>query len=472
MFTGLQMSVSEEQDIKKPRRSQRISSQSHPHSPTTPIVNKNYLPSPLTNQESTATETYKDGTVTPPEGRPSQIRHHTPASSPRLNSLSSPPGDTQPFSQFLFPPQDLEDSDEEPDENTWGYLLPLDERFGKKLKMKKRPACPAPSAPLEISKLKKKHKERVTGNLAKDEEKYERTKREVGHPSGGYLVGRHPECDLIVDIPTISNRHCLLFSEHKRGDTVAVLEDLSSNGTFVNEAIVGRNKRRELEDGDEITILDEARFVFRYPQRERESSAFRTQYRMLQQLGKGHFASVYLCIEKATGFKFAVKKFERRLGDSQRSQTEGLQQEIAVLMSVSHPNVLCLKDTFDETDGVYLILELAPEGELFNWIVMKQKLSEDETRKVFIQLFQGIKYLHERNIVHRDIKPENILLTDKNLSIKLADFGLAKIIGEESFTTTLCGTPSCSWSRKSQQSYYANSISRCRTRDSCSNTPA
>ena len=153
---------------------------------------------------------------------------------------------------------------------------------------------------------------------------------------------------------------------------------------------------------------------------------------------------MYLSVEKATGFKFAVKKFERRLGDSQRSQTEGLQQEIAVLMSVSHPNVLCLKDTFDEADGVYLILELASEGELFNWIVMKHKLSEDETRKVFIQLFQGIKYLHERNIVHRDIKPENILLTDRNLSVKLADFGLAKIIGEESFTTTLCGTPSCS----------------------------
>lgn len=49
---------------------------------------------------------------------------------------------------------------------------------------------------------------------------------------------------------------------------------------------------------------------------------------------------------------------------------------------------------------------------------------------------------HERNIVHRDIKPENILLADKNLNVKLADFGLAKIIGEESYTTTLCGTPS------------------------------
>lgn len=430
--------------MKKPRRSERISSLSHPQSPATPIINKSYLPSPLTNQESTATEPYKDGTVSPPEGRPSQIRHHTPASSPQLNPLSSPPGDTQPFSQFVFPPRDLDESDDEPDEDIWGYLHPLDERFGKKLTLKKRLACPAPTAPLEISKSKKKAKDRHTGNLQKDEELYEKTKSEVGHPSGGYLVGRHPECDLIVDIPTISNRHCIIFSEHKHGETIAVLEDLSSNGTFVNEAIVGRNKRRELEDGDEITILDEARFVFRYPRRKREASAFRSQFRMLQQLGKGHFASVYLAIEKATGLKFAVKKFERRMGDSQRSQTEGLQQEIAVLMSVSHPNVLCLKDTFDEADGVYLILELAPEGELFNWIVMKQKLSEDETRKVFIQLLQGIKYLHERNIVHRDIKPENILLTDKNLSVKLADFGLAKIIGEESFTTTLCGTPSCS----------------------------
>ena len=62
-------------------------------------------------------------------------------------------------------------------------------------------------------------------------------------------------------------------------------------------------------------------------------------------------------------------------------------------MSISHPNVLCLTDTFDEDDGVYLVLELAPEGELFNWIVMKQKLTEKETRKIFVQLFQGMKYL-------------------------------------------------------------------------------
>lgn len=173
---------------------------------------------------------------------------------------------------------------------------------------------------------------------------------------------------------------------------MAVIEDLSSNGTYVNDAIVGRNKRRELENSDEISIMDQARCMFYYP-RNRDASAFRQQYRILQQLGKGHFATVYLCVERATGMQFAVKKFERRHGDSGRSQTDGLQQEIGVLKSVSHPNMLCLKDTFDEDDGVFLVLELAPEGELFNWIVMKQKLTEEETRRVFIQLFQGLKYL-------------------------------------------------------------------------------
>ena len=173
---------------------------------------------------------------------------------------------------------------------------------------------------------------------------------------------------------------------------MAVVEDLSSNGTFVNEAIVGRNKRRELENADEISVLDQARFMFYYP-RNRDSNAFRQQYKILQQLGKGHFATVFLCVERCSGMQYAVKIFEKRHGDSGKSQTDGLQQEIGVLKSVSHPNMLCLKDTFDEDDGVYLVLELAPEGELFNCIVMKQKLTEDESRKVFVQLFQGVKYL-------------------------------------------------------------------------------
>lgn len=190
----------------------------------------------------------------------------------------------------------------------------------------------------------------------------------------------------------MSNRHCLLFNENVGTDTVAIVEDLSSNGTYVNEAIVGRNQRRELEDQDEIAVHGKARFIFRYPQ-SRQTSAFLQQYSLREKLGKGHFAEVYMCVEKSTGKRYAVKVFTKQPGMDDRSKTEGLQQEIGVLMGVSHPNVLCLKDTFNERDRVYLVLELAAEGELFNFIVMKQKLSEDESRKLFKQLFQGIKYL-------------------------------------------------------------------------------
>ncbi|KAL1998651.1 hypothetical protein VTN02DRAFT_5804 [Thermoascus thermophilus] len=412
---------------KKPRRSQRITSKQD--QTTTP----GYLPTPVTHSESTATDFQKELTATPPEGHSSQARPHTPTTSEQPQALSSPPGDTQPLSQFVYPPRAFaDDVEDEAAEGVWGYLIPLDDKVGKALVLRKRDSCQD-----EKNGAPKTRGGKSTQRQSKNSE----SSRDKNYPPGGYLIGRHPECDLVLDIPTISNRHCLIFSENKKGGMVAILEDLSSNGTFVNEALVGRNKHRELEDGDEVTILDEARFVFRYP-RTRDTHGFRQQYRILQQLGKGHFATVYLCVERATGTKYAVKFFERRTGDSQRSQTDSLQQEIALLMSVNHPSLLCLKGTFDETEGVYLVLELAPEGELFNLIVRKQKLTEDETRQVFKQLFEGLKYLHDRGIVHRDIKPENILLADKNLTVKLGDFGLAKIIGEDSFTTTLCGTPS------------------------------
>ncbi|GLI80486.1 serine/threonine protein kinase [Penicillium ochrochloron] len=414
------------QDLKKPRRSQRISSQQQHQPFETPVIH-DYLPTPLTHGNSTATDIRNEVTATPPDSPNHHVSQQTPAND-FSQAYSSPPGDTQALSQFIYPPRTYADEvDDESAEGVWGYLIPLDDSVSGAVVLKQRDGCAGRDEPTN-DKSSKKSQSRKQGN---------------GRVPGGYLFGRHPECDLVINSPTISNRHFLLFSEKRKGDVVAMLEDLSSNGTFVNDALVGRNKSRELEDRDEVSILNEARFVFRYP-RTRDASGFRHQYRRLQQLGKGHFATVYLCADRTTGKQYAAKCFEKRPGDSQKSQSqnETLQQEIALLMSVNHPNLLCLKDTFDETDGAYLILELAPEGELFNLIVTKQKLSEAETRHVFRQLFEGLKYLHDRGIVHRDIKPENILVSDKKLTVKLGDFGLAKIIGEDSFTTTLCGTPS------------------------------
>ncbi|KAG0125753.1 kinase-like domain-containing protein [Tuber indicum] len=338
----------------------------------------------------------------------------TPASSP-------PPQDTQVASQFYYPPLSEQGVDED-DETIWGYLWPLTQKNQSVIKLNKTPQVSTPNKDSPKSAEKKK------------------PKNNKKHGTGGFVIGRHVECDLVIDHNVISNRHCVIYKENAGSHPVAVLEDLSSNGTWVAGVIIGRNRSRTLENGDEIEFPGGFQYTFRYPPH-MQSSAFRNAYDLGQQLGSGHFATVHLAVDKKSGQEFAVKIFRKRRNED-KSKTSGLQQEIAVLMSVNHPNILCLRGTYDEDDGVYLVLELAREGELFNYIIRNTKLSEVDTRKVFVQLFNGLKYLHERNIVHRDIKPENILLCDTDLTVKLADFGLAKIIGEDSFTTSLCGTPS------------------------------
>lgn len=197
-LNSVQASAGEkEQDSKKPRRSQRISSQVQ----TTPLDNKSHLPSPLTHQGSTATEDYKELTVSPSEGRPSQIRHRTPAaSSPPNPGLSSPPGDTQAFSQFphLKVPLSHEVEDEEA-EGVWGYLVPIDSVFGETLVLRTRASCPAPYPDKDFGKGTKKRGKGAGGtNYRKEEVDYEANKRKLGFPSGGYLIGRHPECGKIM----------------------------------------------------------------------------------------------------------------------------------------------------------------------------------------------------------------------------------------------------------------------------------
>lgn len=401
-------------DTKKPRRVEppANSADEHPSTSARPQPQQQQ-PTPVTVAEDSI-ELRKEETATPPEGRPSQVSHRDPEerysqaqvySSPPLQDTQAVP--TQQIEAALALSDEVED---EVKEGVWGYLFPLDTQYGGRcIVMKKRPACGSPSEPPEATAGKA---------LMTPTDNAGSSRAKCTSSSGGYLIGRHPECgklllltrqanafcrnlvravltrsdiDVPADDPVVSNRHCLLFTENNANDVVVVLEDLSSNGTFVNEAIVGRNRRRVLQDYDEIAVSDRARYIFRYP-KTRQTSAFKQQYTLGERLGKGHFAEVYMCVEKSTGHRYAVKIFSKQ-GRDDRSKTEGLQQEIAVLMGVNHPNVLCLKDTFNERNHVYLVLELAPEGELFNFIVQKQKLTEDETRKLFVQLFNGVKYL-------------------------------------------------------------------------------
>lgn len=173
---------SQAQDPKKPRRrSQRISSQVTANTEVTP-VEKTYLPTPLTHHDSTATDLHKVLTATP-EGR------HTPAS----EVFSSPPGDTQALSQFVYPPRAFaDDVEDEASEGVWGYLIPVDDKFGKTLVLKKRNNCES-SPCTKTAAPKTAPPNKGTKSQSKSLKKPE-GKDSPALPPSGYLIGRHPEC--------------------------------------------------------------------------------------------------------------------------------------------------------------------------------------------------------------------------------------------------------------------------------------
>jgi serine/threonine-protein kinase CHEK2 len=187
----MQQSQGEQVEPKKPRRSQRNHSQSND---SEAHLKMGPLPSPVTHKDSNATDEFKEGTITPPSQRTSEQSTRTDAvRSPRAPSgLSSPPSDTQPFSQFTYPPHNRSYAvEDEEGEGVWGYLVPLDHNSGDTLVLRRRAACPIPAAQVGQTSGKE-HVSRET--YERQEENYEKEKQENGVTAGGYLIGRHPEC--------------------------------------------------------------------------------------------------------------------------------------------------------------------------------------------------------------------------------------------------------------------------------------
>lgn len=159
-------------------------------------IKQGQLPSPITNKDSTASDAYKERTESPPNGRPSQFNGSQAVRSPRgPGGLSSPPSDTQPFSQFVYPPASRTYAvDDEEGEEVWGYLVPTgDHAADETMVLRRREGCPVPSS------LVGNAKGQTHRSAYKDEEEhYETEKQDNGVPAGGYLIGRHRECGRLL----------------------------------------------------------------------------------------------------------------------------------------------------------------------------------------------------------------------------------------------------------------------------------
>lgn len=224
------------------------------------------------------------------------------------------------------------------------------------------------------------------------------------------------------------------------------LEDRSSNGTFVNKQKVGKGKKVLLATNDSIGMTDgnQTHFVFIKADQENYPKELREKYTVSKELGKGACGTVVLGVRKSDSRQVAIKAINKKKVTMQPGSSLNVMNEVKLLRAIDHPCIIRLEDVVETEDELFIILELADGGELFDKIIEKTKLQEDEAKLHFYQMVHAIEYLHTKNIAHRDLKPENILLVsddDLNPVIKVTDLGLSKFVDMDTHLKTFCGTP-------------------------------
>lgn len=162
-------------------------------------------------------------------------------------------------------------------------------------------------------------------------------------------------------------------------------------------------------------------------------------YLILNTIGTGSFGKVKLGQNKNTLQKVAIKILKKSSFESKPDIAIKIKREIALMRLLNHPHLLKLIDVLESSKFLYIILEYAPNGELFDFMTESKCLSPEIAIRLFRQLIYGLEFLHAHSICHRDIKPENILLDECN-NVKIADFGFARFMKEKK-AMTACGSP-------------------------------
>eukprot|EP00698_Gefionella_okellyi_P017356 TRINITY_DN505_c0_g1_i3.p1 TRINITY_DN505_c0_g1~~TRINITY_DN505_c0_g1_i3.p1 ORF type:complete len:578 (-),score=120.79 TRINITY_DN505_c0_g1_i3:256-1989(-) len=289
--------------------------------------------------------------------------------------------------------------------------------------------------------------------------------RSIDLISNEIVIGRAPSCDVSFDDKRISAKHCKIVRlvDERKGtgskatQDVYLVEDLSTNGTFINKKKIGKGQKSVITTGAELALSlptstkDEGFLAFHFLECTRDepgpavdSSHIEAYYDIQKVLGTGNFASVNLAIKKSTGDRFAVKIIDKKKFFLEPNlRPEQLKDEVAILSSLKHPNIVQIVEVFETDEKMYLVMELVTGGELFDSIIEKGHFAENDARKCFAAILRAVSFLHQRGIAHRDLKPENILLAKKEdvTSVKISDFGLARIFGDNEAMKTMCGTP-------------------------------
>lgn len=162
-------------------------------------------------------------------------------------------------------------------------------------------------------------------------------------------------------------------------------------------------------------------------------------YVILQTIGVGATGKVKLGEHKTKHTLAAIKIFKKSSFENRPDLQQKIQRETALMRLLDHPHLLKLKEICESPRHIFIILEYAAHGELFDYLMSRRALTVETAMRFFRQIIYGLDYLHSNNICHRDLKPENILLDD-NDNIKIADFGFARWMTANTAETS-CGSP-------------------------------
>jgi len=167
-----------------------------------------------------------------------------------------------------------------------------------------------------------------------------------------------------------------------------------------------------------------------------QKGSFELKYELFEVLGIGSTSEVRRCRERGPARReFACKIIDKTKVHEQYSTVMQIfENEIEILMRLQqmrrHPNIIYLEDVFETEDKIIMVMEHMKGGELFDYVVDRGTLSEEEASNILRKITSAVAHMHSQGIIHRDLKPENLLLTDigPGAEVKIIDFGLSKML--------------------------------------------
>lgn len=194
--------------------------------------------------------------------------------------------------------------------------------------------------------------------------------------------------------------------------------------------------------------------VVLHKRRKQSESSQKGNYVIKELIGKGSFGEVrlgnHILSDSPVAIKIIDKQTSSLSGDSKEcasGQLGKIYKEIDTLKALSHQNLIQVFEIMESKRYLYVIMEYCENKDLYDYLVEKDRLSEEEAKNIFTQILSGVAYLHEQKIAHRDLKLENVLL-DEKLNVKITDFGLSKEYSSNSILETPCGTPAYACPKK------------------------